>query len=861
MAMGTGIWAMHYLGMLAYRLPVPVQYDWPTVLISLVSAILASLAALYVAGTTSMSPFQAFLGCLIMGGGIAGMHYIGMAAMRFPGSCSYSYSIVILSVLIAFTISFAALRLTFQTRKMRAPGSWRKAGRAVVMGLAIPVMHYTGMAAVTFRSAAMHGNLSHSLSATTLGTAGVITVTMMVLALSSLTSMVDRRFSVHSLELAASERRSRKILESALDAFVAVDGSGLVTDWNAQAAAIFGRTRSDALGQMLCRLVFPGRYDGHERDLLVFLASGERTEPNHRVETTAFHRDGREFPIELSISVISGGQTKVFAAFVRDITERTQSEKLLREAKEAAEQANQAKSDFLANMSHEIRTPMNGIIGMTDLTLDTELSAEQREFLGMVKSSANSLLSLLNDILDFSKIEAGKLDFEMIDYQLRVTMEDTVKFFSLRAEEKGLGLGCQVQPEVPDGLVGDPTRLRQIVVNLVSNAIKFTSAGEILIQIRLENETENEATLHFEVKDTGLGIAEEKQQNIFSAFTQADVSMTRKYGGTGLGLAISSRLVSMMGGKLWVESKVGKGSSFHFTLRTPLQTKASGKYEAVGAEMLENVRVLVVDDNLAYRKALQEMMSGWGMKPMAAENGPDALVILERAYTQQIPFSLILLDAQMRGMDAFNVAKAIKQDKRLNKTLIIMLTSAGLRGDAARCRELGIAGYLTKPIKRSDLLHAVKVILGPAGATADYGAIVTIHSLRENRGKLNILLAEDNRVNRVLAIRLLEKRGHRVTPVETGQAVIEALGKATFDLVLMDIQMPDMNGLQATLAIRKSEVQRGTHVPIVAMTALAMTGDKEKCLAAGMDAYLTKPLSVEELFSCIEEVLSLPVNA
>lgn len=656
--------------------------------------------------------------------------------------------------------------------------------------------------------------------------------------------------------LRTSETKYRTLYDSSRDAIVILTPGGNFLSGNPAAIALFGCRDEEEFTSLAPADLSPPRQPGGElstvaaqRMMALAVEKG-----SYFFDWVHKQRRGREFFASVLLTRMELESRTMLQATIRDITEEKRAEEALRAAKDAAEAANRAKSTFLATMSHEIRTPLNAIIGMTELVLDTPLSPHQRDFLATVKDSGEALLAVINDILDFSRIEAGRLELDHAAFDLREVLGDTMRSLALRAHKQGLELVCHVAPDAPGVVVGDPSRLRQIVVNLVGNALKFTEQGEVVLDTRVQAREQDNVTLHLSVRDTGVGIAEEKQSAIFHPFEQVDGALTRRHAGSGLGLAISARLVQQMGGRIWVDSRLGAGSTFHFTARFGLADDQPGPSRRPDLAAIFGLRVLAVDDNATNRRILEEMLTGWGMLPVTAACAREALQQIRQAQADGNPFRLVLSDAHMPEIDGFSLAGQIARQPGIANVAVIMLTSGDHPEDAKRCEQCGIAAYLLKPVKQSELFDAIVRSLGLEGGREE-PAPAPPDATEQRPGPWNILLAEDSVVNQNLARVLLERHGHTVVVVGNGREAVAAVQSQPFDLVLMDVQMPEMDGLEATALIRAEEKQTGGHVPIVAMTAHALKGDRERCLAAGMDAYISKPIHATEVYETLDRLL------
>ena len=860
--MGIGVWAMHFIGMLALRLPVKVNYDVWITLVSVAPAMLASGIMLHVISQVRISGKGLILGGALMGAGIGAMHYAGMAAMRMDAVMRYDPVLFAVSVVVAVVLAIAALYTKFLVSGTsgRAHRHWMKLGAALVMGCAVAGMHYTGMAA----SYVFPGHGSHAvgegLDPTFLGV-WVSMATVLITGLAIFITVVDSRLEAAAHSERLSRSRLLEAIESISEAFSLYDMDDRLVLCNRRYRELASATPADALVGMT-----------FERIIRAAAESGQMPDARGRVDAWITERlaryhnpagpyvqqlsDGRW--LQISERRIRGIGTVAVSTDITELkgaeAEMTRAMHAARDATIAAEEANRAKSAFLATMSHEIRTPMNGVIGMTGLLLDTELTAEQRDYAETVRRSGEALLTIINDILDFSKIEAGKIDLEDIDFELRITVENVLELLAERAYGKGLELAYLPYAPLPAWVGGDPGRLRQVLTNLVGNAVKFTDTGEVVVHSRLVEETDRDALIRFEVTDTGIGIAPEARGRLFESFSQADSSTTRRYGGTGLGLAISKRLVETMGGSIGVESTPGKGSAFWFTVRLA-KRPVPATAPRVDVTELRRLRVLGVDDNATNRALLLAQFTAWEMHVDCVANASRALESLRTAHRDARPYDLAILDHQMPDMDGMTLARAIKSDPVLAPLPLVLLTSVSYRGSAGEAQRAGFSAFLLKPIRQSQLYDCIVSVMGTASTEPSPARLITRHTLKEAQAQLRarVLVAEDNAVNQKVALRMLEKLGCRVDVVVNGREAVEASARVPYQCIFMDCQMPEMDGYEATAMIRQREAQTGTHIPIIAMTANAMQTDRERCLAAGMDDYVSKPVESKELATTLRK--------
>jgi PAS domain S-box-containing protein len=685
--------------------------------------------------------------------------------------------------------------------------------------------------------------------------AGAVRIRNTVLAITALLVLIlligawvmarsDRGRRQSERDIRDRDRQLARVLESTDQGFVSVDATGAITAWNAQAEALFGWAGPEVLGRSLDDVVLPAAHRGVPGDPGLPAAGTVAAAVGKRADLITVHRDGHQIPVEMGAWAHDDGGG--FSVFVHDITERVNTQADLREARDQAMQASRLKSEFLANMSHEIRTPLNGVLGMTSLLLETELGSEQRDFAETVRGSGESLLGLLNDILDFSKIEAGHLDLESIDFDPQSLVEDVANLLSLPAHEKGVELVCNLPVEGPTTVRGDPGRFRQILTNLVGNAVKFTSSGEVVVQLTVDGRDETTTLVHCEVIDTGIGIAPADQADLFNSFSQVDASTTRLYGGTGLGLAISRQLVELMGGHIGVRSEIGQGSTFWFTL--PLV--ASPAAPPAPKASLGGLRILVVDDNATNRIILTRFLQSWGIRSEQADGAAEARLAIAASVAEGQPFDAALLDLQMPGMDGIDLAGSIAADPSIPSLKMVLLSSAGLGGETEKARDAGITGYLTKPVRQSQLYDCLAIIMGAAELTRPTAAVASCAAANARSvgggARGTILIAEDNAVNQRVAAAMVKSLGYQVEVVADGAQAVNAVKTTTYQAILMDCQMPVLDGYQATASIRGFEVA-SQRVPIIAVTASAMRSDHQYCLAAGMDDYVAKPLSLEAL--------------
>jgi two-component system, sensor histidine kinase and response regulator len=869
LSMGGGIWGMHFIGMLAFSLPCGISYNPVGTLLSMIPGILASGVALKVISRTIRPGLgRLFVGAVLMGAGIGAMHYSGMAAMQSEALLRFDPGLVAVSVIVAVVLAFISLEVRFRLRSYWSSDTLATLIAALIMGLAVAGMHYTAMRAAEFFPAA-RVEAEGAVLPVTLMALLIAVISALIAAVALVASIAGRQSELASglraevcrrqaLEQEAEDGRARlqAIFDAVVDAIVTIDRSGRIQQWSSGAERIFGYSPDEVLGADLRILMPEPHRSRHAGYVESFLDTRDAKIIGIGRELTAIRKDGTEFPIELAVSEVRNGGEVFFTGILRDITERKRAETELVRAREQAEASNQAKSRFLATMSHEIRTPMNGVLGMANLLSSTPLDDRQRRLVENVSRSGQALLGIINDILDFAKIEAGKFELSAVPFNPREAMADLTDLFAERCTRKGLEFIYFVAEDVPSQLVGDPMRLRQILINLVGNAVKFTERGEILVELSLLRSEPDEVVLSFAVEDTGIGIAPEQCSLVFESFHQVDGSMTRARGGSGLGLAITRQLVELMGGRISAESELGRGSRFAFTARLKPAAREAEMADAP-RHLARPLRALVADANAVSAHVISLYLAGWQIDARMVSTIDEAESAWREAAAAGQPFDVAILDVKGLGAPAVEFARLARADSSARRTDVVLLVGLDSYMTDSALETLDAAAVLPKPVRPSDLFNALVSI---AAEGTRRGLKPRFTRRREQTARPNfaarILVAEDNAVNQEVATGILETLGCRVVTAPNGRAAFRLFAQEKFDAVLMDCEMPIMDGIEATRRIRQIEAMgQGLQddgairkrVPIIASTAHALNEVREKCILAGMDDFLIKPFDDRQM--------------